>query len=326
MPQTPNTGREACDAELHDFFDKMSVPFELVTDDQIKAARKGISDTAASVQHKYEVYGKLDHKLIKLKDTNKEPFELSVFTPKDKPAPAGGRPCLYFIHGGGFVTNNQYSGIDSIFPCIADLNAVCVSINYNLAPESIAPNQMEQCYQGLVEFWNRYKDAGKINFDRLAVIGRSAGAALLVGLNLKIRERTKINIKCNIMSFPMLDDVCATESHKLFKKSPFLPSKTVKACWKYCLKIPRKSTKYTVPAKATTEDLKNFPETLVEIAEADVLRDEGSEFAAKLKSAGVRVACNKFAGFHCFDGGAGGTKIGQNVKQMRLEFLKKQMA
>jgi acetyl esterase/lipase len=41
------------------------------------------------------------------------------------------------------------------------------------------------------------------------------------------------------------------------------------------------------PLRATTDQLKDFPPTLIQTAELDVLRDEGEAFGRKLDSAGV---------------------------------------
>ncbi|EEA23659.1 hypothetical protein PMAA_076930 [Talaromyces marneffei ATCC 18224] len=94
------------------------------------------------------------HKTIEVTGMDMKPFELSIFTP-DIPAPTNGCPCLYFIHGGGLVTNNQFSGINSIFPCIYSLNTVCVSIDYGLAPDCKAPTQIDQCYEGVKRLWDK---------------------------------------------------------------------------------------------------------------------------------------------------------------------------
>ncbi|WP_275693213.1 alpha/beta hydrolase fold domain-containing protein [Nocardioides sp. TF02-7] len=57
------------------------------------------------------------------------------------------------------------------------------------------------------------------------------------------------------------------------------------------------------PLRATTEELSGLPQAMVIVAEADVLRDEGEAYAAKLRAAGVPVTTMRYAGIiHDFVG------------------------
>ena len=53
---------------------------------------------------------------------------------------------------------------------------------------------------------------------------------------------------------------------------------------------------HRVPNKATVEQLTGLPATLLLVDEADVLRDEGEAYAAKLRLAGVPVTTVRYDG------------------------------
>ncbi|HCT2282607.1 TPA: alpha/beta hydrolase, partial [Klebsiella pneumoniae] len=50
------------------------------------------------------------------------------------------------------------------------------------------------------------------------------------------------------------------------------------------------------PLRATPEQLKGLPPTLIQTAELDVLRDEGEAFGRKLDAAGVDVTVTRYNG------------------------------
>src|SRR5581483_1579247 len=71
---------------------------------------------------------------------------LRVHTPK---GPTGPLPCVYSIHGGGYVLGT-YEMEDLRFDqWCPRLGIVGVSVEYRLAPETPYPGPLEDCYAGL---------------------------------------------------------------------------------------------------------------------------------------------------------------------------------
>ena len=53
---------------------------------------------------------------------------------------------------------------------------------------------------------------------------------------------------------------------------------------------------YASPLQATAEQLKGLPPALIQVAENDILRDEGEAYGRKLDEAGVRVTTVRYDG------------------------------
>jgi acetyl esterase/lipase len=53
---------------------------------------------------------------------------------------------------------------------------------------------------------------------------------------------------------------------------------------------------YASPLQASVEQLRGVPPTLIQVAENDILRDEGEAFGRKLDEAGVKVATVRYNG------------------------------
>jgi acetyl esterase/lipase len=67
--------------------------------------------------------------------------------------------------------------------------------------------------------------------------------------------------------------------------------------WDNYLPDPEKRKEiYASPLQASLDKLKGLPPALIQVAENDVLRDEGEAYARKLDEAGVSVALTRYGG------------------------------
>jgi acetyl esterase len=53
---------------------------------------------------------------------------------------------------------------------------------------------------------------------------------------------------------------------------------------------------YASPLQATVEQLKGLPPALIQVAESDILRDEGEAYGRKLDEAGITVTAVRYNG------------------------------
>src|SRR5262245_5778099 len=86
-------------------------------------------------------------------------------------------PCLFSIHGGGYVVGS-YTMDDPLFDTLCPkLGLVGVSVEYRLAPDTPYPGPLEDCYRAL-RWTYEHAEALGIDAARLGIGGASAGGGL----------------------------------------------------------------------------------------------------------------------------------------------------
>ena len=125
-----------------------------------------------------------------------------VYSP---PTEGSGRPCIYWIHGGGYLFGSGLNVDARINRWVEELDCVAVSIEYRLAPEDPYPAPLDDCYAGLV--WAaRNADELGIDPERIAIVGASAGGGLAAGLAIRARDRGEVTPSFQLLIYPMIDD------------------------------------------------------------------------------------------------------------------------
>jgi acetyl esterase/lipase len=99
------------------------------------------------------------------------------------------------------------------------------------------------------------------------------------------------------MYYPVTDAGMDTGSYDQFAEGYFLSAKGMAWFWDaYLPDVGRRSEPYASPLRASREHLAGLPPALVIVDEADVLRDEGEAYAARLREAGVEVTTVRYDG------------------------------
>ncbi|BBZ33666.1 hypothetical protein MCNF_22710 [Mycolicibacterium confluentis] len=91
----------------------------------------------------------------------------------------------------------------------------------------------------------------------------------------------------------------------------------------------QRTQKYAAPLQASIDELEGLPPTLVITDEADVLRDEGEQFANKLREAGNDVTSVRVAGmvhdFLMLDS-LRNTKAANVARKLTIDFLREALS
>jgi acetyl esterase len=131
----------------------------------------------------------------------------------------------------------------------------------------------------------------------LAVVGNSVGGNMTTVTALMAKEKGGPAIKLQIMMWPIVDADFETDSYHRFGKDRFLTASLMK--WMYDLYIAdaeQRKDIHASPLQASIEQLHGLPPALIQVAENDILRDEGEAYGRKLDEAGVAVTTVRYNG------------------------------
>ena len=176
------------------------------------------------------------------------------------------------------------------------MNAAVVFVEYDRSPEAHYPVAIEQGY-ATAQWIGREGAAHGIDPQRIAVAGDSVGGNMAAALALMAKERGDVRFAQQSMYYPVTDAAMNTGSYQQFATGYFLSAKTMEWFWDAYVPDEAQRSEITAsPNQATAEQVTGLPPAFIAVDEADVLRDEGEAYAAKLRAAGVPVITVRYDG------------------------------
>jgi acetyl esterase len=222
-----------------------------------------------------------------------------IYTPKKLRGASGLAPCLVFFHGGGWVIGDLDSHDVVCRKLASEGELIVISVDYRLAPEHKFPAAVEDAITATQWIADNAKQLG-IDAERLSVGGDSAGGNLAAVVAISARDGNGPAIAGQVLIYPATDFNMAHPSHSEPETSILLTHSVIRWFRDHYLTGTADVHDWRAsPALAKT--LIGLPPAYVLTAGADPLRDEGDEFARRLKEAGVNVTYRHFPGqFHGF--------------------------
>ena len=204
------------------------------------------------------------------------------------PDAAGTLPVILYMHGGGWVLGNAQTHDRLVRELAVGTGAAVAFVEYDRSPEAHYPVAIEQGY-ATAQWIVREGAADKLDPDRMAVAGDSVGGCMTAALALMANERGDVRFVQQSMYYPVTDAAMDTGSYEQFAEGYFLTAKGMAWFWDaYLPDLERRSEPYASPLRASDEQLAGLPPAFVIVDEADVLRDEGEAYAARLRAAASR--------------------------------------
>ena len=214
-----------------------------------------------------------------------------------KPQGASGMlPVVVYMHGGGWILGNAGTHDRLVRELAVGARAAIAFVEYPNSPEARYPTAIEQGYAAAQ--WITANGASKgLDASRMAVAGESVGGNMTAALALMAKERGDVRFIQQSMYYPVTDAAMNTASYEEFASGFYLSRTEMQWFWDAYTTSPQERAEITAsPNRASAEQVAGLPPAYLCVDEADVLRDEGEAYAAKLRSAGVPVTTVRYDG------------------------------
>jgi acetyl esterase len=212
------------------------------------------------------------------------------------PGATGMLPVIVYMHGGGWILGNAGTHDRLVRELAVGARAALAFVEYPNSPEARYPTAIEQGYA--TAQWITRNGASKgLDASRMAVAGESVGGNMTAALALMAKERGDVTFVQQSMYYPVTDAAMNTASYDQFATGYYLSRAAMRWFWDAYITDPAQRAEITAsPNQASVEQVAGLPPTYLCVDEADVLRDEGEAYAAKLRSAGVPVTAVRYNG------------------------------
>jgi acetyl esterase len=214
-----------------------------------------------------------------------------------RPAAAVGvLPVILYTHGAGWVFGNLHTHDRLVRELTTRAEAATLFVSYSRSPEAKYPVAIEEIYTALEWAAGRGSEHD-LDPSRIAVAGDSVGGNMTAAVTIMAKQRGGPRISGQLLYYPVTDASFDTRSYQQFATGYWLRRDAMQWFWEQYTADPAQRAEITAsPLRATLDDLAGLPPALVINGEADVLRDEGESYAAKLRAAHVPVTSVRYNG------------------------------
>jgi acetyl esterase len=214
-----------------------------------------------------------------------------------RPAGVKGKlPIFMFIHGGGWILGDYPTHKRMVHDLVVLSGYACVFVNYTPSPEAKYPTAVNEIYAA-AKWIAAHGSEINVNGNDMAIVGNSVGGNMATVTALMAKQKGGPKFKAEILMWPVTNSEFDNESWHEYGQQRFLTAPLMKWMWDQYTTDPKQRKEiYASPLQATIDDLKGMPPTLIQVAENDILRDEGEAYGRKLDEAGVEETTVRYNG------------------------------
>ena len=205
-------------------------------------------------------------------------------------------PAFVFIHGGGWVLGDYPTHRRLVRDLVVESGCAAVFVNYTPSPEAHFPKAVEEVYAAVKWVAENGREIG-VDGSRLALAGNSVGGNMAIATALRAKREQGPQIKLLLPMWPVADSSFDTASYVRYAKQRFLTDSLMKWMFdQYTTDPQQRREVYVSPLRATDDELRGLPPTYIQVAENDILRDEGEALGRRLSEAGVDATTVRYNG------------------------------
>jgi acetyl esterase/lipase len=211
----------------------------------------------------------------------------TLYTPADLPEPSA---LLVYYHGGGWSVGSRISH-DPVARYVATHAGVRVlSVEYRRAPEHRFPAAVQDAIAAFEYAHGQAADLGA-DRDRIAVGGDSAGGNLAAVTAQQAVRRGGAVPAFQLLMYPLTDISTRRPSRDLFAQASTFTDQNLR--WALANYIPPGTDLCDPRLSPLHGEVTDLPPAYIASAGFDPLRDEGEEYADKLRAGGIPVALSR---------------------------------
>lgn len=239
-------------------------------------------------------YPKEDVQRIKI---TADSIPVLVFNPAHASNLPSNLPVIIHYHGGGFISPLVLGLERALWQDAKTYGAIVFAVDYSVAPENKFPAAVNDSYYAFKWIAAHAAEFGG-DTNRIVLTGNSAGANLVAVITHKAKkEGLAKKIKLQVLNgLPADLRPQHMETSPSYQQNTTGYFQTKAAC--YFAVENYAPGQYDNPqvSPLLNEDLSGLPPAVIINAEFDPLRDDGGQYAARLRMAGVQVWDKCFAG------------------------------
>ncbi|HUF98007.1 MAG TPA: alpha/beta hydrolase, partial [Ilumatobacter sp.] len=218
-------------------------------------------------------------------------LSVRIYRPVDGPERPG---VLVWLHGGGWVFGSVAMNDTLCERLCNSADVIVISVDYRLAPEHKFPAAVQDAWE-ILGWAARHADAEGGDPEKLAIGGSSSGGNLAAVVALMASDARTPTLRHQLLLYPATDLTLSHASYESNSDGFVLTAGAMRWFRQHYLPTTQPADDWRV-SPLFAPDLTGLPSAHVITAEYDVLCDEGSAYAERLRVAGVPTVHDRYLG------------------------------